>query len=70
VDLLLVTPRFVDAHEGEAEDFVRDAIASGADVEVPSGEAAERLDRAAEGIAARLRFAIDEPPAAGDALGG
>jgi hypothetical protein len=70
VDLLLVTPRFVGTHEREVEDFVRAAIASGADLEVPSGEAAERLDRAADGIAARLRFAIDEPPAVGDAARG
>ena len=63
VDLLLVTPRFIDGHEREAEDLVRAAIDSGAEVEVPSGETADRLDRAASGIAARLRFAIDEPPA-------
>jgi hypothetical protein len=67
VDLLLLTPRFTGGHEREAEDFVRTAIAAGGDVEVPSGAAAERLDRAADGIAARLRFAIDEPPAASDA---
>ena len=66
VDLLLVTPRFISAHEDEAEDLVRATIASGADVDVPSGEAAEQLDRAADGIAARLRFAIDEPSVAGD----
>jgi hypothetical protein len=66
VDLLLVTPRFVGAHEREVEDFVRATIAGGGDVEVPSGAAAERLDRAAGGIAARLRFPIDEPPAIGD----
>jgi hypothetical protein len=42
-------------------------MASGGDVEVPSGRAAEHLDRAAGGIAARLRFAFDAPPhAAGD----
>jgi len=66
VDLLLVTPRFISAHEREAEDFVREATQAGGDVEVPSGDAAERLDRAAGGIAARLRFAIEEPPAVGD----
>lgn len=65
VDLLLVTPQFISAHAREVEDFVRATIAGGADVEVPSGRAAEELDRAAGGVAARLRFAIDEPPATG-----
>ena len=64
VDLLLVTPRFIGTHEREVEDFVRATLTSGAEVEVPSGAAAEHLDRAADGIAARLRFAIDESPAA------
>lgn len=67
VDLLLVTPRFIGTHEREVEDFVRATIATGADVEVPSGEAAEHLDRAANGIAARLRFAIDDSPITNDA---
>ena len=62
VDLLLVTPRFIGAHEQQAEDFVRATIASGADVEIPSGEAAEHLDRAADGVAARLRFSTDGAP--------
>jgi hypothetical protein len=42
-------------------------MAAGGDVEVPSGVAAEHLDRAAGGIAARLRFAIDDAPDASDA---
>jgi len=66
VDLLLVTPKFIGSNEREVEDLVRATLASGADVEVPSGRAAEQLDQAAGGIAARLRFAIDEPPARGD----
>jgi len=66
VDLLLVTPKFIGSNEREVEDLVRATLASGADVEVPSGRAAEQLDEAAGGIAARLRFAIDEPPARGD----
>ena len=40
----------------------RAALAQAADVEVLSGEAAEFLDRVADGIAARLRFAIDGSP--------
>lgn len=70
VDLLLITPRFIGAHGPEAEDLTRATIASGADVDVPSGEAAEHLDRAANGVAARLRFAIDEPPVVGDVARG
>ena len=59
VDLLLLSPEFLHAHELHAEDAVRAALATGADVEVPSGSAAERLDQAADGIAARLRFAVE-----------
>jgi hypothetical protein len=59
VDLLLLSPEFVRLHAGEAEDLVRAALAHGADAEVLSGEAADFLDRVADGIAARLRFAID-----------
>lgn len=61
VDLLLVTPEFIRQHEDVAEDLVRLAIDQGAAVEVPSGAAAEKLDRETGGTAARLRFAIDEP---------
>ncbi|HEU4631107.1 MAG TPA: hypothetical protein VFS08_15250 [Gemmatimonadaceae bacterium] len=61
VDLLLLSPGFIHAHERDAEDLVRAALAGGADVEVPSGHAAEQLDRVTDGIAARLRFAIEEP---------
>jgi hypothetical protein len=61
VDVLLLSPEFLRAQEREAEELVRAALATGADVEVPSGSAAERLDRAASGIAARLRFAIEAP---------
>lgn len=59
VDLLLLSPDFIGAHERDAENMVRAALGTGADVEVPSGSAAERLDQAAEGIAARLRFAVE-----------
>ena len=65
VDLLVVSPAFVRAgrYVGMGEEAVRAAIAQGAEVEVLSGEAAEQLDELTEGIAARLRFAIEEPPA-------
>lgn len=60
VDLLLVTPDLVNRHSEEAEDLVRAALAQGADVEVLSERAAEKLDEVAEGVGARLRFPIDE----------
>ena len=60
VDLLLVTPDLVNRHQEEAEDLVRAALAQGADVEVLSERAAEKLDAVAEGVGARLRFPIDE----------
>ncbi|HEY0972839.1 MAG TPA: hypothetical protein VGE02_17855 [Gemmatimonadales bacterium] len=59
VDQLLVSPDFIGAHEAEAEELVRAAMGQGADVEIPSGDAAAELDRAASGVAARLRFAIE-----------
>lgn len=60
VDLLLVSPELIRTQEDVAERAVRSAIEQGATVEVPSGDAAEKLDRAASGIAARLRFPIDQ----------
>ncbi|AHG92812.1 eRF1 domain 3 protein (plasmid) [Gemmatirosa kalamazoonensis] len=62
VDLLLLSPQFLETDAPVAENAVHAALAQGADVEVLSGEAAAHLDRAAGGIAARLRFAIDGSP--------
>ena len=64
VDQLLLSPEFVSEHADLAEDLVRAALAQSADMEVLSGDAAIRLDRASDGIAARLRFALDGPPRA------
>lgn len=61
VDQLLLSPTFVSDQATLAEDLVRAALAQSADVEVLSGDAATQLDRAAGGIAARLRFALDGP---------
>lgn len=61
VDELLLTPEFLRAQPDVAEDFVRAALAQGAEVEVLSGGAAERLDRTGDGSAGRLRFAIENP---------
>lgn len=62
VDQLVLSPAFVQAQPGLAEDVVREALTQGAEVEVLSGEAAARLDGSADGIGARLRFAIDSRP--------
>lgn len=61
VDLLLVSQEMVRTQPDLVEELVRLAIEQGATVEVPSGEASEQLDREAGGLAARLRFPIDEP---------
>jgi hypothetical protein len=69
VDQLLLSPEFVRGNAILAEDVVRTALAQSADVEVLSGDAAIRLDVASDGIAARLRFALDGPQAATDSGG-
>jgi len=43
----------------EAENAVRAALLQGAVVEVLSGDAAECLDQTANGIVAKLRFALE-----------
>ena len=59
VDLLLLSPTFVRDEADAAEDAVRTALEQGAEVEVLSGGAAERLDQTANGVGARLRFALE-----------
>ena len=59
VDLLVVSPNFLSSSELDVEEFVRSALARGADVEVLSGSAATELDERSGGVAARLRFPID-----------
>ncbi|HET7584252.1 MAG TPA: hypothetical protein VFK13_05055 [Gemmatimonadaceae bacterium] len=58
VDQLLLSPEFLRLHPEDAEQAVRAALIQGAEVEVLSGEAAERLDDTSDGIAARLRFRL------------
>ncbi len=62
VDLLLVSPEFIRQQEPQAEELVRSALAQGAEVEAPSGDAAVELDRVGHGVAARLRFPIGGAP--------
>jgi hypothetical protein len=59
VDMMLVSPEFVQAEADDAEETVRAALLQGAEIEVLSGDAASRLNRDSGGIAARLRFAVN-----------
>ena len=59
VHMLLISARFMNDGPIVAEELARSALASGAAVEIVSGPAAARLDRAG-GIAAVLRYAL--PP--------
>jgi hypothetical protein len=62
VDLLLVSPRFLHLEGDRAEQLLQSALGQGARIEVLSGDAAALLDQTAQGVAARLRFAIDPKP--------
>jgi hypothetical protein len=62
IELLLLSPVFISGESVDAESVVRAALAGGTAIEVLSGDAAERLDRAAGGIGARLRFALTDAP--------
>jgi hypothetical protein len=59
VDMLVVSPHFLNRADIDVEEMVRTALARGADIEVLSGSAATDLDERSEGVAARLRFPID-----------
>jgi hypothetical protein len=59
IDLLLLSPGFLRRDPDLAEEAARAALLQGAEIEVLSGSAAAYLDRTADGIAARLRFATD-----------
>jgi hypothetical protein len=59
VDLLVVSPHFLNRADIDVEELVRAALARGADIEVLSGSAATELDERSDGVAARLRFPID-----------
>lgn len=53
---LFLTRRFLDDHREDGEEIVRRAIVQHASIELVSGDAAELLDTAAEGIGALLRY--------------
>jgi hypothetical protein len=62
VHLLVLSPAFLFTDAEEAEASVRSALIQGARVEVLSGEAAEKLDRVAGGIAGQLRHLLEPDP--------
>jgi hypothetical protein len=73
VDLLVVSPHFLNRTDIDVEEMVRAALARGADIEVLSGSASEALDERTGGVAARLRFPVDvrsvaSAPAEGDTV--
>jgi hypothetical protein len=59
VDLLLISPRFLEADRERAERLLLAALGQGAAVEVLSGDAAALLNSVADGVGARLRFSVD-----------
>jgi hypothetical protein len=59
VDLLVVSPHFLNRADIDVEELVRTALARGADIEVLSGTSATELDERSEGVAARLRVPLD-----------
>jgi len=70
VDLLVLSPHFLNRTDIDVEELVRAALARGADIEVLSGSAATELDERSEGVAARLRFPIDSRATVGAAESG
>lgn len=58
VDTLLLSRAFISTHPDLADWMVAEALHQAAGVEEASGEAGAYLDREAEGVAARLRFAV------------
>lgn len=63
VQELLLSTQFLERHAADAELAVRAALGQRSSVEVAGGAAAERLDREAGGIVARLRFVPPQLPA-------
>jgi peptide subunit release factor 1 (eRF1) len=59
VDTLLLSRNFISANPDFADRCVGTAFAQGAEVAELAEDPGQRLDREAEGIAARLRFRID-----------
>jgi hypothetical protein len=56
VELLLLTPRFIDEHGDDAEDLITLVLERGGAVDVVTADAADLLDSRGSGVAARLRY--------------
>jgi hypothetical protein len=66
IELLLLTPRFLQEQEEDAEQLIALTLGRGGAIDVVAGEAASLLDSRAGGVAARLRFVRrPEAPALG-----
>lgn len=63
VELLLLTPRFLEHEEDRAEELIALVLNGGGAIDVVSGEAADLLDGAAAGVAVRLRYVMKAPAA-------
>jgi peptide subunit release factor 1 (eRF1) len=61
VDTLLLSRSFISGNPDVADRMVAEAFGQSAHVEEASGSAGAYLDREAEGVAARLRFAVPKP---------
>jgi hypothetical protein len=57
VERMYISERFLDQSSDECEEAVRGALEHGAATRLVLGEAADLLDREAQGVVARLRFA-------------
>jgi hypothetical protein len=60
---LILSQRFVELYPADTDDMVRHAFSQGAQVREVHGRAAEEIDERAEGVVARLRYAMPAVPA-------
>lgn len=58
VDTLILSRRWMSENSDEAESLVKRAIGQSASIEIADGDAAEALDTACGGVAAKLRFSV------------
>jgi hypothetical protein len=63
VELLLLTPRFLEGEEDRAEELIALVLNGGGAIDAVAGEAADLLDSAAAGAAVRLRYVMTAPAA-------
>jgi hypothetical protein len=68
VSTLLLAERWVERNAIDAETVARDAFAQDAIVEIARGDAGSALEQLADGIAARLRYAVPLQPIQGSSV--